>query len=119
MWPASVDTANGSPVHAGSASISISAGPWQGTYLHHDAIDASGYASLVFWIHGGPIGGQQLQIQALLNGAVQPAVALPALPEDAWQQFTLTLAELGVANSEPWRLCIQDAAARSSSFDSR
>ncbi len=96
---ASIDTGNASPVHAGSASMSITAGAWEGSYLHHDAIDTTGYASLAFWIHGGPTGGQQLQIQAVVNGVAQPAVALPALSADKWEEITLPLAGLGVADT--------------------
>src|SRR5258706_16231165 len=89
---------NASPVHSGTKSISVSATAWQAIYLHHDEFDTNGYTSLTFWIHGGSTGGQLLQVQALLNGVAQPAVSLPALPANSWQEITLSLASLGVAN---------------------
>jgi hypothetical protein len=95
---ATLDYNNTSPVHSGAKSISVSATAGQAIYLHHDAFDTSSYASLTFWIHGGSSGGQRLQVQALLNGAAQSATLLPALPASTWQQITLPLASLGVAN---------------------
>ncbi|HXI83616.1 MAG TPA: alpha-L-arabinofuranosidase [Verrucomicrobiae bacterium] len=95
---ATVNLNNHSPVHAGANSISVTAAAYQALYLHHDALDSSAYSNLTFWIHGGPTGGQQLQVQALLNGVAQPAVALAPLPSNTWQHITLSLASLGVTN---------------------
>ncbi len=94
---ATLNYSNPSPTHSGSASISVNAGPWQALYLHHDAFDTSLYQGLSFWIDGGTAGGQRLQVQALLSGTAQPAVALPPLVANAWQQVTLSLSSLGVA----------------------
>jgi alpha-L-arabinofuranosidase len=93
---ASVNLSNSAPVHSGSASISVNAGAYQALYLHHDAFDSSLYTSLVFWINGGPTGGQLLQVQAELSGTAQTVVTLPALAANTWQQFTIPLASLGV-----------------------
>jgi hypothetical protein len=49
-----------------------------------------------FWIHGGTTAGQKLQLQALLSGAAQTAVSIR--PTNGWQEVTVTLAALGVAN---------------------
>jgi len=95
---ATVNLANASPVHSGTRSASVSADAWEAIYLHHDAFDTSGYTDLVFWIHGGSTGGQLLQVQALLSGSAQIAVALAPLPANTWQKITLSLASLGVAN---------------------
>ncbi|HKA07422.1 MAG TPA: hypothetical protein VKD71_09210 [Gemmataceae bacterium] len=84
------------PVHSGTRSISVTAHAWEAIYLHHDAFDTSGYSALVFWIHGGSAGGQLLQVQALLNGTAQAAVALAPLPANTWQKITISLASLGV-----------------------
>src|SRR5260370_26366656 len=54
---ASVNLSNNAPVHSGSASISLNAGPYQALYLHHAAFDSSIYTSLGFWINGGPPAG--------------------------------------------------------------
>src|ERR1035437_3081828 len=95
---ATVNLSNTNPVQSGSASIAVSAGPYQAVYLHHDAFASSLYGSLVFWINGGSTGGQLLQVQAELSGNAQTAVTLPALAANSWQQVTIPLASLGVQN---------------------
>ena len=56
------------------------------------------YTNLTFWINGGPTGGQQLLVQGHANGNAQASTNLPALATNTWQQFTIPLAALGVAN---------------------
>ena len=94
---AAVNLANGSPVHSGTASASVSADAWEAIYLHHDAFDTGGYSDLTFWIHGGSAGGQLLQVQALLSGTAQTVVALAPLPANTWQKISIPLSSLGVA----------------------
>ena len=96
---ATVNTDNSTPVHAGTRSIAITAGAWQAFYLHHDALDTTPYANLVFWIHGGTSGGQRLQVKGLLSDAGQPAFALSPLVANTWQQVTIPLSSLNVANN--------------------
>ena len=93
---ATVNLSNSRPVYAGSASISVTAGPYQALYLHQTAFDSSLYSALVFWINGGSSGGQLLQVQATLNGTAQTAVALAPLAVNTWQQISIPLASLGV-----------------------
>ncbi len=95
---ATVNLSNTTPVQSGTDSISVSAGPYQALYLHQAAFDSSSYAALVFWINGGPVGGQLLQVQATLNGTAQTVVTLPALAANTWRQITLPLSSLGVQN---------------------
>jgi hypothetical protein len=95
---ATVNLDNPSPTHGGTRSASVSADAWEAIYLHHDAFDTSGYTDLVVWIHGGPSGGQWLQVQALLNGTAQTAVVLAPLPANTWQKITISLSSLGVAS---------------------
>ena len=96
---ASVNLNNADPVHSGLASISVSDGPYQVFCLCHFAfIETSDFATLSFWINGGPAGGQELWVKGTLNGVEQTAIALPALPAGTWQQVTLPLTALGVAN---------------------
>ncbi len=95
---AAVNLANSTPVQAGTASISVSAAPYQALYLHHDAFDSSLYTDLVFWIDGGPTAGQLLQVHATLNGAPQTVVNLPALAANTWQPIDIPLSSLGVQN---------------------
>ncbi|BCM89737.1 endoglucanase D [Abditibacteriota bacterium] len=89
-------------IHSGSKAIRVDAGPYQALYLHHSALSGAEFQSLRFWINGGPgasAGGQKLQVQATLDGAAQKAVTLPALAADTWQQITIPLSDLGVANA--------------------
>ncbi|HEY5909560.1 MAG TPA: glycoside hydrolase family 44 protein [Verrucomicrobiae bacterium] len=95
---ATVNFANPSPAHGGSASISVSSTNWQALYLHHSAQDGSLYASLTFWVNGGSSGGQSVQVQATRNGVAQTPVILATLPINSWRQETVSLAALGVAN---------------------
>lgn len=94
---ATIDYNHMGTVHSGSKAISISATAWQAIYLRRAAQDASLFTDLSFWIHGGPAGGQRLQVRALLGDTAQPAVHLSPLVAGSWQQVTLSLAGLGVA----------------------
>ena len=96
---ATVNLANGSPVHSGSSSLSVSSTNWQALYLHHAAQDGSGFANLTFWINGGSTGGQVVQGQATRNGVAQPPVVLAALPVNTWRQETISMAALNVATA--------------------
>jgi alpha-L-arabinofuranosidase len=95
---ATVNFSNTSPVQSGTDSISVTAGPYQALYLHQTAFNSSIYANLVFWINGGSSGGQLLQVQATLNGSAQTVVTLPALAANTWQEISIPLSSLGVAN---------------------
>jgi len=94
---ASTNIANTSPVHGGSASISVTATAWQALFFHHDVQDSTPYASLSFWINGGSAGGQQLQVIALLRGKTQTAFSLDALKANTWQQVTIPLSTIDAA----------------------
>ena len=98
---ATINYNNTSPVHSRSMSISvtIAANTSQAIYIAHTAFDSSPYANLVFWINGGAVGGQQLKVQGHANGAAQASTNLPPLIANTWQQFTIPLSILGVANS--------------------
>jgi hypothetical protein len=98
---ATINYNNTSPVHSGSKSVSvtITTNTFQAIYIAHPAFDSSPYTNLVFWINGGPTGGQQLKVQGHANGLAQASTNLPPLMTNTWQQFTIPLAILGVANS--------------------
>src|SRR5438874_12799823 len=68
---ATINYANSSPTHSGTASVSVkinsTSSSWDAIYIHHDAFDSTPYSNLTFWINGGPAGGQQLRIQAILG----------------------------------------------------
>lgn len=92
---ATVNLAATSPVHAGTKSASVTVGAWQAIYLHHDAMDSSGFASVTFWVNGNSAGSQQLQLQGLLSGQGQTPISIR--PTNGWQEVTVSLAALGVA----------------------
>jgi hypothetical protein len=99
-------------VHSGSKAIAVSLNTgtnYGALSLEHADINSSLYTSLTFWINGGPTGGQRLQVYAELTNASMPAVMLSTLQSNTWQQITLSLASLGVANQPDFhRFSIQD-----------
>jgi len=95
---ATVDRNNASPVHAGTKSIKVMADAWEALYLEHPAQNASAFYAVTLWLNGGASGGQLLSLQALTNGHPVLATNLAPLPVNAWQQFTIPLASLGLTN---------------------
>lgn len=97
--------ANTAPVHSGSDSISVTvASAWGALQLHHADLTNSAYASVSFWLNGGPSGGQQLLMYGTLdvggaNTAQNARYLLPSPPINTWQQYTVPLSALGVANT--------------------
>lgn len=98
-WSWAVVAESTSAAHSGTKSFAVTADEWEAIYLHHEAQDASGFTNLVFWIHGGAAGGQQLQVQATLNGVAQTAVQIPALTANQWREVKVSLESLGIAGA--------------------
>ncbi len=96
---AAVDVAQSTVVHAGSRAIAVTGGPWEALYLGHSALNSSGYTHLAFWIHGGPKGGQKLQVQAVLGSDAQAPWSVPDLAANTWQHISVPLSALGAANA--------------------
>ncbi|MDQ2798959.1 MAG: hypothetical protein M3Y13_04870, partial [Armatimonadota bacterium] len=102
------------PVHSGKDSIRVTTAPWQALFFHHAPFNSSPYGSVSFWINGGATSGQRLQVQALLNGQAQAAVAVPGPPANGWRQVTIPLSALGAASKTNFDgFWIQDASGRS------
>lgn len=98
-WSSTIDLGNTSPVHSGSKSIAVTiTAAWGALYLEHSGFSSGPYSNLVFWINGGSTGGQQLQVSGHAGGAQQLSTNLPALSANSWQQFSIPLAGLGLAN---------------------
>jgi alpha-N-arabinofuranosidase len=95
---ASVNTGNASPVHSGASSIAVTADGNEALYLQHAALPTDAYSSLEFWLHGGATGGQTLKVIALRGDVAQPPVVIGPLVPGEWQEFSIPLAQLGVAN---------------------
>jgi len=93
-WAAS-DFNNSTPVHGGTRSIRVTAGPWEALYFHHSAFDPTPFTNLTFWIHGGTSGGQRLLIKAMLGSTVfDPGRAIGPLVANAWQRIDVPLSTL-------------------------
>jgi alpha-L-arabinofuranosidase len=100
-YSAAVNYANTSPVHSGTRSISVTiTNAWGALGLNHSSLTTTGFASISFWLNGGTVGGQQLQMYGVLGSTVQsPRPVLSSPPAGAWQQYTVSLSALGVANT--------------------
>ena len=105
--------ANTSPVHSGSDSISATiTNAYGGIQLNHSRMTNTAFASISFWLNGGSSGGQQLQMYGNLStGAQSPRYHLAAPLINTWQQYTVPLSALGVANTTNFTgFAIQDSA---------
>jgi hypothetical protein len=90
---------NSAPVHSGTNSIKATMPSWSRIWLVHDPIDTSLYTNFTFWVNGGTSGGQRLQVAASTNGVDGTWVNIGPLAANTWQQITVSLAALGVANN--------------------
>ena len=96
-WGSSVDLASGNPVHAGTQAIATTYNEgWAGLYLHaNDGVDSYSYTHLTFWLHGGNVGNQAVNVM-LLDGAGNPSTAIPiTATANQWEEHRLTLADFG------------------------
>ena len=109
---------NTSPVYSGSEySISVTMpGAWGGIQFGHPDMTSTPYASISFWLNGGASGGQHLQVYGLLDIAgtgptAQSGRYYLGTPSNTWQQYTVPLSTLGVANRTNFAgFAIQDSA---------
>ena len=70
---------------------------WQAWHLEHDPIDTTLYTNLTLWLNGGTNGGQTVGVQAEAGSSWGNQIQVTA-PTNSWQQFTFSLASLGVGN---------------------
>ena len=89
---------NTAPVHSGTYSLKATMPAWSRIWLVHDPIDTSLYTNFTFWVNGWTNGGQRLQVAASTNGVDGTWVNIGPLQTNTWQQITISLAALGVAN---------------------
>jgi hypothetical protein len=102
-WGSTINFACTSPAPpSGTDSISVTSGSDAALYLNVSGvteINSSTFTNLTFWLNGGLSGGQVLTVAATLNSAGQgETVAVGPLAPNTWQQFTVSLASLGVAD---------------------
>ena len=102
---ATINYTNTAPVHSGTDSVSVTiASPWEGIQIWHPDQSSAPYSSVSFWLNGGPNGGQKLQVYGLSdlggtnNFSDNSRFLLPPLPVNSWQQFTVPLSAIDVAN---------------------
>jgi alpha-N-arabinofuranosidase len=96
--------ATNAPAYSGTNAICLAPDSgWQAWWLEHDDLDISLYTNLTFWIHGGVVGGQTVGVNAMLGGSDSglPRLSIGAngkLATNVWQQITIRLSALGVAD---------------------
>ena len=95
---ATINLQNSSPVHSGDYSISVNDSGNQALAFMRPEFNSSPYISLSFWVNGGSTGGQLLQVSGLLDYTNQTASSVAALSANTWQQITVPLSSIGVAN---------------------
>jgi platelet-activating factor acetylhydrolase IB subunit beta/gamma len=99
---ATVTLNNNSPVASGLKSIAVNTSPYGGFQVLRwgTALDTTLCKSLTFRIHGGARGGQNLRV-AVMNGMAEgPRWQIVPVPEaNAWTKFSMSLGDLGAANS--------------------
>jgi uncharacterized repeat protein (TIGR01451 family) len=112
-WDTTVDPANSSPVHNGSASLAVTyTDAWVGLYLHANALDISGEDTLHFWLHGGTSGGQKISIGLNKNGYTYEVTAVAG----TWQEYEIPLTAFGSPGTVSDLIFQENAGAAQSTF---
>jgi endoglucanase len=88
-------------VQSGTAAISVSPGAWAGVVLTRNSwespFNTSVLKTLVFWVHGGTVGGQRIGVTvSRANGTSGPWTQIPLPLANAWRKIELPLVLLGV-----------------------
>jgi alpha-L-arabinofuranosidase len=95
---ATVNFANTSPVYSGSDSISVTTANYSALSLYYPpGFNTALYTNLSFWINGGTVGGQVINVVGEVGGDAATSYTLPRLTT-FWQQYTIPLSTLGAAN---------------------
>jgi hypothetical protein len=90
--------ATNNPTYNGTnAMVFAASSTYQAWWLVHDPIDTTLYTSLTLWLNGGSKGGQTVGVQAEAGSSWGTQIQVKA-PTNSWQQFTFSLASLGVGN---------------------
>ncbi|HWX21297.1 MAG TPA: hypothetical protein VN578_15460 [Candidatus Binatia bacterium] len=83
--------------HSGTYCISVTDAGNQALAFNRPAFNTTPYANLSFWINGGT-GGQHVQVHGLLDNTAEAGSSLAPL-SSSWQQITIPLSTLHVANA--------------------
>jgi hypothetical protein len=86
-----------SPVHSGTNSISFNGAAWEAISVWHADFNPAPYTNLSFWVNGGAVGGQVVQIYLQYNNTTISTAPyqLPPLQANTWQQFFIPFSALG------------------------
>ena len=84
-------------MHSGNYAIAVTDGGNQALAFNRGEFNSSPYANLTFWVNGGSSGGQLLQVWGLLDYNALSPRSITALLANTWQQVTVPLSALGVA----------------------
>jgi hypothetical protein len=114
---ATVNLAAASPVHSGSHSIAVTFGGWTGLYLHNANPNTFGATHLRFFVHGGGVGGQQMNLflNLVINGQNTngPGFSVPTPPANAWEDVQTPLSTLNPTGAPVTGITWQDATGGS------
>jgi alpha-N-arabinofuranosidase len=86
------------PGESHSISVQVTGGGGALSLQFPPGFNTSPYASLSFWINGGASGGQRVKVGGTIANSIQASYSVPALAMNTWQQYTIPLSTLGVAN---------------------
>jgi hypothetical protein len=86
---------NDKPVHGGAHSIAVKyTDGWSGLQFgRNDILEVSGYDTFRFWVHGGTVGGQQIEVSVGSSNASVKQVVRPKA--STWTKVDVPLHDLG------------------------
>lgn len=92
---------NTTPVHSGLYSIAVNtpypASLWDLLNNNENGFDTSGYSALNFWVYAQS-GQLPLVVHGQASWTIQGSVILDSIVPDTWQEETIPLNALGIAN---------------------
>ncbi len=97
-WSSTVNFANSTPTHQGTASIAVSySAGWAGASLRAPSvINTTSYTGISFWAHGGSSGSRSLNFYIQQNDGGGNSNIVPiTVPAGSWTQFTVSMSQLG------------------------
>lgn len=108
--------ANTRPVAAGTRSISVALGPWQGLYFNRSAIATAGYSALVLQVNGAASGaGATVRVRAVLSGGswtsgvdLGPTCTGGAIPAGRWATCRIPMSSLAPAGASVTGIALQE-----------
>ena len=118
---ASRNMANRRPVAAGTRSISVTMGPWQGLYFNRSAVAASAHSALVLSVNGGAKGGgAALLVRAVLSDGtwtsgvgLGPTCTGGVIPSSRWATCRVPMVSLAPAGASLTGVVVQEGSGRS------